>query len=370
MRIVAYPADMFGCGFYRLILAGNVLKAQGHDIVIIPPGPKSATHGVSGDMRDNKMLDAHVPAGTDLIVMQRVSHHHLAQAVPLLRKKGVSVVIDVDDDLQHIHPSNPAFANLHPRTKTDHAWKYCFDACRDASMVTVSTPALLPRYAPHGRGLVIPNCVPAMFLDLPREDSDRVGWGGSLRSHPDDLQVLGSSIARHDGMFHVVGPGDGIADTLGVPADRVTATGTLPISMWPVGLSKLGIGLIPLSDTRFNSAKSHLKGIEQSALGVPWIASPRAEYVRLYNRQPDAGMLADTPGEWLKAIRALARNPARRAEASAAGRAMVSDHYLVEQNAWRWAEAWDLAYRQDHATRTAYVAANPKPARSPLGLPL
>jgi hypothetical protein len=338
-------------------------------VVIVPPGPDTASYGVTGDMRDDVMVDAHVPPGTDVVVLQRVSHRRLAMAIPLLRKKGISVVIDVDDDLQHIHPSNPAFAMLHPKSANEFAWKYCYDACRDASLVTVSTPALLARYAPHGRGAVLPNCVPELFLDIPREDSDLVGWGGSLRSHPDDLQVMGNAVRRHGAPFHVVGPADGIADTLGIPSDRVVATGTLPINMWPVGLSKLGVGLAPLSDTRFNAAKSHLKLIEQSGLGVPWIASPRVEYQKLHAIQPDAGILADTPNDWLKALRALTSDPRRRQDASAAARQLAAN-YLVERNAWRWAEAWETAYLTDHAVRPARVPLLAKPARSPLGLPL
>lgn len=366
MRTVCYPADLYGCGWYRVILAANVLRAQGHDVIVIPPGPDSQKYGVTGDMRGDEMVDAHVPPGTDVVVMQRVSHARLAMAIPLLRKKGVSVVIDVDDDLQHIHPSNPAFAYLHPKTRTDHAWKYCYDACRDASLVTVSTPALLARYAPHGRGVVLPNCVPSLYQELPREDSDRVGWGGSLRSHPDDLDVLGNAIVKHGAPFHVVGPADGIAAKLGIPDSMVIATDTLPINLWPVGLSKLGIGLAPLADTRFNVAKSHLKIMEMSGLGVPWIASPRAEYKRLHAEAPDAGMLAYSQREWLAAIRAYASSPQRRAEASEAGRALAQ-LYSVELNAWRWAEAWERAYLTDHATRPARVAA---PRRSPLGLPV
>lgn len=367
MRVVGYPADLFGCGYYRLILAANVLRAQGHDVIIIPPGPDSQKYGVTGDMRGEVMVDAHVPPGTDVVVLQRVSHARLAMAIPLLRKKGVSVVIDVDDDLQHIHPSNPAFAYLHPKTKTDHAWSYCYDACRDASLVTVSTPALLDRYAPHGRGMVLPNCVPILYQEIPRQDSDRVGWGGSLRSHPDDLDVLGNAILRHGAPFHVVGPAAGIGAKLGIPDDRVNATDTLPINLWPVGLSKLGIGLAPLADTRFNRAKSWLKTVEMSGVGVPWIASPRVEYRKLHAQEPAAGLLADSPSAWLKAIRTYTYHPEARVEASEAGRQLAA-RYSVEANAWRWAEAWERAYLTDHATRPARQPATPR--RSPLGLPV
>lgn len=367
MRVVAYPADLYGCGWYRVLLVAKELQARGHDIVIVPPGPDSARYGVAGDMNDDDMVDAHVPAGTDLVVLQRVSMRRLAQAVPILRAKGVSVVIDVDDDLQHIHPKNPAFNYLHPKTgmvgaHPKFAWKYCFEACRDATMVTVSTPSLLARYAPHGRGRVLFNCVPSLFLEVQRRDSDKIGWGGSVGVHPDDLQTVGGAIRKlaADGhRFHVVGPKDGVPEALGLEQTDVLATGMVTIQMWPVYLAQVGIGVVPLSDTRFNTSKSWLKGLEQSALGVPWVASPRAEYVRLTKQHPGAGLLAATPTDWYRHLKALAGSASMRAEMSAAGREAAEAH-TVEANAWRWAQAWEDAYNSDHAVR---------PKRTALGLP-
>ena len=97
MKVVAYCADASGCGWFRIMLPMKVLQAQGHDVHFIPPGTP-ATYGVSGDMEDDRMVDAHIPFDADVVVMQRVSSRRLAQAVPLLRAKGVTVVIDVDDD--------------------------------------------------------------------------------------------------------------------------------------------------------------------------------------------------------------------------------------------------------------------------------
>jgi len=109
---------------------------------------------------------------------------------------------------------------------------------------------------------------------------------------------------------------------------------------WPAGVAKLGVGIAPLADTRFNKSKSFLKPLEMSALGVPWVASPRAEYVRLHRK--GVGALADTPRRWHKELSRLLSSPRLRAERAEAGRA-VAETMRVRDNAWRWIEAWERA---------------------------
>jgi len=294
----------------------------------------------------------------DVIVMQRVTWRPLAQAIPMIRGKGVAVVVDIDDDLAHIHPANPAYANLHPKTPTNHMWRHTEDACRDATMVTVSTDALLARYAPHGRGRVLRNCVPESYLDIPREDSDLVGWGGAVFSHPDDLQQVGPAVARlvrGGGRFRIVGPAEGARQALGLDADP-DATGPVPIGRWPHELAKLGVGIAPLADTVFNSAKSWLKCAEMSAVGVPWVASPREEYTRLH-REHEVGLLAERPKDWYRTLTRLAGDGQMRQDMSAHGRD-IARTLTIEGNAWRWLEVWEQAYRlQRQAAASAFARA-------------
>src|SRR3546814_14571764 len=119
----------------------------------------------------------------------------MAQAVAVMRAKGIAVVVDVDDDLSSIHPSNPAWAMHHPvnegRTVQGgrqhlHSWRHLAQACRDATLVTVSTPALLDVYARHGRRHVLFNYLPEHYYGLPRQDSDTIGWPGLFHPHPKD----------------------------------------------------------------------------------------------------------------------------------------------------------------------------------------
>jgi glycosyltransferase involved in cell wall biosynthesis len=356
MRVYVYPADTTGCGSYRLIWPAEALRAQGHDVRVVVPKNRRGSSLNGGLDADGNLIDVFAPDDADVMVFQRPTHGPLSQAVPLLRRKGVAVVVDMDDDLTCIHPHNVAWTSMHPRPgvgRPDHSWHNASAACRDATLVTVSTPALLRTYAPHGRGVVLANCVPARYLDVPHVDSPVIGWGGSVHSHPDDLQTVGSSIARltRDGhRFAIVGDGVGVRAALGLDADP-EATGFVELDGWPAALAGLGVGIAPLADTRFNAGKSWLKPLEMAAAGVPWVASPRADYRRLHAL--GVGLLADKPRDWHRQLAKLAADERRRAELSAAGRAVAAD-LPIEGNAWRWAEAWAEAYRlQGHAAVSA-----------------
>ncbi len=344
MKVYVYPADVYGCGYYRLIWVSRALAKAGHNITLVLPGTHSP-HEIQGRIHEGRTVAASAPADADVMVMQRITHRRLAEAIPLFRSRGIAVVIDMDDDLSHIHPSNPAWHALHPSKHGDFGWDVAQDSCRDATLVTVSTDALTAGYAPHGRVAVLRNCVPENYLQIPHVDSEVVGWGGALASHPDDLTALGPSMARHTaagGQFRVVGPPDGVQEFLGIEQNW-SASGGVPMEQWPHQLaSDIGIGIAPLADTRFNSAKSYLKPLEYSALGIPWIASPRAEYARLHRE--GAGLLAKRPRDWERHCRELAANPVHRKELSEAGREIAARH-TIEGNAWRWLEAWEQALK-------------------------
>lgn len=351
-----YPADRWGCGHLRLIWPAQALAEAGHDVTVVMPQDRDG-YKIGGipDAAGN-LRDVSVPSDADVIVFQRVTWHKLAAAVPMIRRKGVAVVVDIDDDLGHVHPANPAFYNLHPSTPGEHAWKWAYQACRDATLVTVSTQALLESYAPHGRGRVLHNCVPARYLDIPRVDSATVGWAGTVISHPDDLPVMGTAIARltaEGARFKVVGPADWVREQLRLDTDP-DETGTVPIDQWGHAVAGIGIGVAPLADTRFNRAKSGLKILEYAATGVPFVASPRAEYRRLH-REHKIGLLAERPRDWYRHLSRLVHEPALRADMSAHGRHAAAS-MTIEGNAWRWADAWTEALRIQRAQTASAFA--------------
>lgn len=259
MIVYAYPADKYGCGHYRLIWVCEVLRAQGHDVRTIIPKDRTSDVGLNG-MQDaaGNLVSVTIPEDADVMVFQRVTLGQLAQAIPMIRAKGVAVVVDIDDDLTSAHPANQAWQMMHPKWgRPGHSWHNHSAACRDATMVTVSTPALLRVYGQHGRGRVLENCVPERYLSVPHEDSDVVGWGGVVASHPEDLQVVGQGVARHvraGGRFRHIGEAGGVRDALGLDQDPDCA-GYVDLEKWPAALATLGVGLAPLADSRFNQSK-------------------------------------------------------------------------------------------------------------------
>lgn len=361
MKVYVYPADETGCGYYRLIWPAQALRQRGHDIQIVWPKQRAASLAATMNA-SGEMIDVRVPPDADVIVMQRITHRHLVTAINLIRRKGIAVVIDIDDDLACINPNNPAFSAMHPvfGHNKDHNWQNTHLACEAASWVQVSTPALLERYAPHGRGTVVYNCVPQRYLEIPRADSTTIGWGGSVHSHPDDLHVVGvgvSAVLTESVQYRAIGPVAGVQDALRLPYEP-ESTGPLPLvgaretdescpafRSWQEGLASLGVGIAPLADTRFNRGKSWLKVLEYSALGVPWVASPRAEYTRLHNE--GAGLLAAKPKQWTQQLRRLTTDTSLRHEMSAAGRE-VAARWTIEGRADEWWTAWSAAYDVEH----------------------
>ncbi len=364
MKVYVYPADTQGCGTVRLIWVSRYLQMTGHDVVLIPP---TGVRGIDGDLdvERDELAHVRVPEDADVLVFQRVLYKYMARAIPDIRRSGRAVVVDMDDDLTRIDSANPAFWSMHPALAADpkRQWQYATEACVNATLVTVSTPALLDVYAAKrspgapNRGRLIRNCVPREFLDIEHIDSDVIGWGGALATHPRDMNPLGSSIAqltRAGAEFAVVGPGQGIRSALGLDAEP-TATGPVSIEAWPTMLATtIGVGIAPLADTAFNGAKSYLKPLEMSALGIPWVASPRAEYAHLH-KASGVGLLAERPKDWLRQLRLLTNDDALREEMSLAGRAAVALNHTVQDNAWRWWEAWADALRLERSGRPREV---------------
>lgn len=363
MIVYVYPADPYGCGEYRLAMPARAMRAAapaGVDVRLVMPSERNGIGGAV-DTRTGRLVQFNVPPDADLIVLQRVAYNALAQGVAEARRRGVAVVVDMDDDLRRIDPSNPAWngfrlSERHATGSDQHSAANTERACRDATLVTVSTPALLPVYAAHGRGVVIENRVPAAYLDIAHEDSDAIGWAGSMHSHPRDLDPMGPAVARAVRELGVeywaAGPsydqsGDpgalrrklGLAEGEG----EVGTTGDVPLAAWPRAVATMGIGLAPLADTEFNRAKSWLKPLEYMATGVPWIGSPRAEYARLA-ALTGVGSLAESPRDWYARIRRLVTDRAYRLEQSERGRVAIVNHGLTYEAAWPlWLDAWERA---------------------------
>lgn len=350
MRVKARPADEGACGFYRVTEPTRVLSQSGVDVELFEGRVWAGTvkNGVGA------YVDADPP---DVVVIQRPLTRHTAEVlIPFVQSKGVAVVVEIDDDFTCINPRNLAFHFSHQRRDPDRNASWMRKAASVADMVTCTTPALARRYAEHGRVAVIPNYIPAGWLDIPHTGDGRtVGWAGNLLIHPNDLEPVGPNLglALATAGGHWLGIGDGnAARRLRIDPEL----GTYVAWVWPEiyghTVARLDIGLVPLIESAFNNAKSALKMCEYAALGVVPVVSPTPDNVRIHKAH-GIGYVANTPKEWMAHVRRLLTNDEDRKAAAAYNREMVRQHLTIEANAWRYAEAWEMAVRYRKARDTA-----------------
>jgi glycosyltransferase involved in cell wall biosynthesis len=347
VKILVCAADENGCGYYRARWPAEALGVE------IKPHGADLFRGHFQNGPRGKLVRVEMLFDADVIVVQRPLQKWLAEAIPLIQAQGIAVVVEIDDDFTCIDPANSAWRACQPQTSPDRNWHHLQDAARQADLVTVSTAALARRFAPHGRVAVLPNCIPESYLTQPharmlRGDHwtprrrVRVGWSGSVASHPGDLNVCGRGVAnavdKSNAAFHVIGTGAGVPAALDIRDG--SQTGWVELSDYPRELARLDVGIVPLKASAFNRAKSWLKGLEMAACGVPFVASTSPEYERL--AKLGAGRLAAKPRDWEREAGRMARDAYFREEEKA--RAYETAKTLtIEGNAWRWHAAWSEA---------------------------
>ena len=358
-KVVLIPSDNTACGLYRIRWPAEAVKAARPDWNIEIANPENAGFQImeNGDLYATRGFDLR---DADVVVFQRVGSKPLMQLMTWCKKNGKRVVVEVDDDLAEIHPANRAKSAWGPEQL-----KWFRAAFKMADVVTATTQPLVDRYAPH-IGVVIPNLVPRAVLDLPRAvrptegllEGPVAGWSGFVGTHPADLaeakpfvrrwerygyQLAG--MADPDGIAKVWWPGEGLEER----RERLYRIGAAALG--PEYYQHMGwfdVGLVPLEDSKFNKAKSWLKVLEWSAVGVPVVASATPDNVAGSMRSDfdstGRGLIYPTPRNaltWQRAADMLAE-PLVRQELSQHNKAVVRERWTIEGNVERWIDAWSV----------------------------
>ena len=96
-------------------------------------------------------------------------------------------------------------------------------------------------------------------------------------------------------------------------------------------LSKLDIGMMPLSDDIWTRGKCGFKALQYMAMGIPAVVSPVGVNKEIIDHGIN-GFLCSTEGEWLACLKSLINDPALREKVGRLGRKKVIDHYSVLSN--------------------------------------
>jgi glycosyltransferase involved in cell wall biosynthesis len=342
MKILVFPADQAGCGFYRLTWPAQALRARGLDVD--PLDPKAEILMRTGrDRQGRKIAVIHEMPEADVVVLQRCMDWRWPFAVAQMREAGIRVIIDIDDDLHAMRSDHGAYLQFNPINNPDVNWENMRIAAEQASLVTATTQPILDRYANGTQGLVIPNCIPQWVLELPRpepHDEVVIGWPGQTYSHPGDLDTIQGIIPRVEratgATFTVFGQSKGVRKALGLRAEPPWIR-QVPIDQYHRMLMAFDVGIAPLMRNTFNAAKSWLKVLEFAAVGIPSIGSETPEYLRA--REAGLCETATNPEEWDRLLRRICTDRDLREECGRGAR-LNAAHWTIEGNIWRWQQAW------------------------------
>lgn len=349
MRVLGLAADNGGCGFYRLRAPAEEAAKLGVDIRVDEGIDVVATQTSEGLVEVE-----HIREDVDLIIFQRPLDNSMTAVLKQAKRQGIATIVEIDDDFSTVHTRNVAHSSMVGKT-SGHTWVE--KAASLADHVTVSTPQLT-KYARHGRYSILRNCVPASIFDtnMPKSSQiwPRVGWSGTVQTHPTDLQETKGRVAevlKTNGLpFNVVGDAAMVARNLSLaPETEVYATGWVQLDAYYQYLySFVDIGIVPLELSPFNQAKSYLKGLEYAALGIPFVASPTREYEIL--ALDGIGKVAKSPGDWKKHLQRMIDRPAETERIALESRDRIEAEHTYSVRAPQWIDAWEKAihYRKTH----------------------
>lgn len=333
-KVVVYPADSGACGLYRILYPAETLIGLGYP-VSVADNNSPVTDGVANRIAEE---DWEIMSGTipdcDIVVLQRPASVKAPSIIRYLKKHGIRVVVELDDNFLALTSRNQAWSLYHRKGSGQSiaALSKCVSL---ADRVVVSTPSLGAAYSTD---VVMENCIPESFLSVPRQPEFGVlGWTGSMSVHTGDLNVVGIGVRdalRISGWdFRVVGESRGVGEELLIEGE-IPQTGWLPMSDYRVEVARLGAAIAPITDDAFNRGKSWLKTLEYGAFGVPCVASALPEYERL-----GVALIADKPKRWKSLLAAVMTDDQLRVDLIAEGRRIAALH-TYELRAEEWWDAW------------------------------
>lgn len=325
MRIFFVVSDYVGCGWYRCHLPGVALSDRGHDVHL--------------DVEIGREWEVPV---WDIIVFQRQYHPETLETIEYANSLGKLTVYEIDDDLWHVHPTNPGYAFWKEKETIEGA-EECIHACK---IVTTTTPALAEYLKRFNKNVfVLPNML--SFGHWLKESCNRerrgeklvVGWAGSM-THWIDLKILTGTMEQlldeyPQIEFHLAGGRE-------YPfREHERMKALAPVKVWDYSslLKGFDIGLAPLIDSHFNRCKSDLKYLEYAMMGVPVVASEVEAYTSI--KHGENGFLAKNNKDWLKYLRRLIEDAELRKNMGKKAR-QFAESRTIEKNIILWEKAYRI----------------------------
>ena len=356
IKVLGLVADTSACGHYRVINPLHLLKRHGADVEY------GSHHPMESFLK------------YDYIVAPRQHSQEIYEILRFVMWEGKTVLFEIDDDLDAVLPSSPAYPAYHqgaPELKMIHKVMSWCDG------VTTTTPEMARWCYQNNRNVAILE----NYIDFESRDWNAqvtyedgypilkplpvrkpkewegltvIGWQGGT-THQEDLKVMGPQIRQmlekypntHFAMYASPVQAADFIKTYRVPEDRCTIVPARHFLDHPTGLHGVDIALAPLMCCQFNLAKSYLKCLEAMAVGTAIVTSNVGPYARFYKKHPGSIILAGKGANCkatnlMDGVSYLLENPDELREMKIKGRQLIYDNYSLERNIEAWPASWQL----------------------------
>ena len=347
--LILANVDLAQCTHYRVSQKAELLETLGRDYAIFSAAEAGA------------FLNE-LPFASAAIFYRLIATPETVRAIEAARAMGVPTYYDIDDLLFDSAEYPEPFETYGGVTRAFYQGLQLGPPLFRAALALcdyaiASTTALAERMKPLVRkqeAFVLPNALDSHNLPFlaaipPRVRSDDgvvIFYGSGTKAHNSDfLDLAGPALReilarRRDVKLMIVG-----YLTLDASFDdvrgQIVSVGLVPNlqDYWSL-LREADISISPLAPGATTDAKSEIKWIEASALGVACVVSATHRYREVLEDGVDA-FLAATPQDWRAALETLIDDPARRREMVGAARAKIARDYSLEANAKTLAKLLD-----------------------------
>jgi GT2 family glycosyltransferase len=321
-RILAYPADVHGCGEYRITAPCRALYNAG----------LAQTHTSHKLCWPNEIARIK----PDVIVLQRAVENLHFYAVKDMKAYLKAFRVFELDDLMHSLPRK----SKHLDVIHGDEFERVLEGISLCDRFVTTTPVLADIYGRYCKDTkIVPNYLERATWGQLRPArlqgrKPRVGWAGGA-SHTGDLELLYPVIKalyqEVDWVFFGMCP-ESIRPYIHEFHPPV------PLESYPSKLASLNLdlALAPLEYHPFNEAKSPLRILEYGVLGYPVICTD----IVTYRGGFPVTQVNNNPQEWIDAIKhAITDRDALVAQGDAL-RAHVQKNWMLEDNLDKWLDAW------------------------------
>lgn len=353
LRVVGLISDRSACGGYRVSNPIFMLGMLGASVDLV--ATQSLVHLLN----------------YDVIIAPRQQDPAVYEALRVCAWEGKWIIYEIDDDLDSVLPSSPAYRVYHPGADV---LKWIRRFMQNSHGIVTTTPEIARWYGRYNKNTrVIENYIDFSLRNwscdvewtdgvcvirprpIPRlsgtEDKVLIMWSGGS-THLEDLMEMGEDIKRvleklPDVLF-LFYSGKQLFEwfmrTYDPPTDKVVFIPPRGFVHYPSGLFGADIGLAPLKPCQFNLAKSSLKILEYGAAGMVTVASNVGPYARFFSRHPgtilSVGRGRGRIPSWFDAIEYLVTHREEMEKRKHACRKIAIAGYALEKNIHLWPIAW------------------------------